>query len=147
MASLFCPEKNDVPWCELYVDFIAHARTLAPTPIPGTKKCGVAARYASIHSPLVYHVSPTSGRGISTCAICFKMRVREGVIAMPFAYCTKALPARRLGFSAVKPGIVSQPSLVGGLNAACWFQNTLTSAKKTRNDLPFTLTTPPLFRN
>ena len=65
---------------------------------------------------------------------------------MPFAYCTKALSARRLGFSAVKPGIAARPSRVGGLNAARWFQNTLTSTKKTRNDLSFTLTTPPLFQ-
>ena len=139
-----CPE-NDIPWCELYIDFIAHARTLAPTLIPGTQKCGVAARYTSKTNPLVYHVSPTLGRDISTFAICFKMLVRTGVIAMPFAYCTKALSARRLGFSAVKPGIAARPSLVGGLHAARWFQNTLTSTKKTRNDLSFTLTTPPLF--
>ena len=138
-----CPE-NDIPWCELYIDFIAHARTLAPTLIPGTQKCGVAARYASKTNPLVYHVSPM-GRDISTFVICFKMLVRTGVIAMPFAYCTKALSARRLGFSAVKPGIAARPSLVGGLHAARWFQNTLTSTKKTRNDLSFTLTTPPLF--
>ena len=118
-----CPE-NDISTS------LRTRRTLASTLIPGTKKCGVAARYASKHNPLVYHVSPTLGRDISTFAICFKMPVRKGVIAMPFAYCTKALSARRLGFSAVKPGIASRPSLVGGLNATRWFQNTLTAQGK-----------------
>ena len=84
---------------------------------------------------LRFSLSPTLRRDISTFTICFKTLVRKGVIAMPFAYCTKALSARRLGFSSVKPGIASRPSLVGGLHAARWFQNTLTSTKKTRNDV------------
>ena len=93
-------------------------------------------------------VSPTFGRHISNVApspFVSRCLYAKGSLPCLSHIAQGFVSAQIIGFSAAKPGAASRPSLVGGLNAARWLQNTLTSALK-KTELSFTLTTPPLFQ-